>query len=95
MDRTADALEINIEDLTERVAEAGEFIKSITDDCFEGPVVDKATQKVVAETPTELADEILDTAKQLKRYAIEYEALTKVDDDAWQIKQNETAKEGE
>ena len=72
-------VESKIIELEDKAAAGGAFINSITEDAFQGPVYDHSG-KAIASTPTELADQILEIAKEIKQYAIQYETLTDLED---------------
>lgn len=80
-DQTTEEKVLNskIFDLENHIVNAGAYINSITEDCFSG-VITKDNGEVI-DGPVASADEILEVAKEIKEMAIQYEALTDLENE--------------
>lgn len=78
MENLQNIIDQKISDLENKISNAGKFINAITEDCFQGPLIDGGHY---VSLPTEQADEIIEQAHMIKRWAIQYELITKLFDD--------------
>lgn len=89
MDELQKVIDQKISDLEGKISNAGKFINSITEDCFQGPLIDGGHY---VSSPTDQADEIIEQAHMIKRWAIQYELITKLFDD---VEDNKKAADSE
>ncbi|MGM9908686.1 MAG: hypothetical protein ACI31O_02475 [Limosilactobacillus vaginalis] len=79
-DRTLEEkiLSQKIIDIEDQIINAGGYINSITEDCFEGTITD-GNGRLIADDPISSANEIVKVAKEIKELAIQYKTLTNLE----------------
>lgn len=71
--------------LEDDIINSGRYISAVTEDSF-GGFIKKPDGTIIADDPIAFADEVMETAKKIKKYAIEFKTLTDLENDIYNKK---------